>query len=153
LKLVLLHIVKNASISLLSHIPPAIKENARYLSSILPVSFCHVMCQPCSDSVDVRTLWGRTYEREPCPNEPKHTISKAAAREKVLRGFWMDSTQWACGVMLKAPSIKIVHREDLFMRGSPSKEFDFRLSLGFPYWFVLEVGLGALELHFVCRCR
>jgi hypothetical protein len=62
----------------------------------------------------------------------------------------MGSTQWAYGVVLKAPSSEVVRR-DLFMRGNPSKEFDFRFNFGFPYWFVLEVGVGALELHFVCR--
>jgi hypothetical protein len=52
--------------------------------------------------------------------------------------------------VLKAPSNKVVHREDLFMRGSPSKELDFRLGFGFPNGFVLETVVGALVLNFVC---
>jgi hypothetical protein len=70
-----------------------------------------------------------------------------------LRSFQLGSAHWAYWVVLQAPSSKVVRREDLFMRGSPSKELDFRFGFGFANGFVLEMVVGALELHFVCRSR
>jgi hypothetical protein len=62
-------------------------------------------------------LWWWTCKGEPWPDEPKHFICEAVAREQVLWSFRLGSAQWVYGVMLQAPSSEVVRHEDLFMHG------------------------------------